>query len=352
MGLFDTFRSRRKRDSGATAPANSAARTGIVSPWSNGQLSEFVYTDIYGDQIATVTRAEAMSVPAVAGARGLILGSLAGRPLRAIREPNPLPPKSQPAWLYRTDTDVPLWHRMAQTLDDWIFYGDCLWIVERGSEGQITDAIVAPRDRWSLDPATGEILVGKDSPKKSEVIYLAGPFEGLLNCATKSIRAAVDVEASMSGRARTPAPAIVLKEKEDNAMTQEEAAAYVKAVALARRDADGAVMFIPYSLDVTFEGDSAADLLIEARNSVKLDIANFLNLPSSLLDAALPKASLNYQTQEGKGKDLTDRLPYWTEPLESRLSMDDVVPRGTRIRFEFSPNPEQPGNQTAPYAED
>jgi len=240
---------------------------------------------------------------------------------------------------------------MAQTYDDWIFHGDSLWAVERGADKQITDAVRVPRDKWSVNDQN-VIMVGESPADSDQVIYLPGPFEGLLNVAAKSIRAAVDLEASWAGRARTPAPAIVLKEKEDNGMDPVEVLAHVKAVAQARRDPDGAVMFIPYALDVSFEGDTAADLMIEARNAVKLDVANFLNLPSSLLDAALPKASLNYQTQEGKEKDLIDRLPYWTEPMEARLSMDDVCARGRRIRFEFSPNPDQPGGQTAPYTED
>ena len=351
MGILDLFRTAKAR--GGThpsyLPANTLARAGIVSPWSSGQLEKFVRADIFGLENSPVSRAEAMSVPSVVGGRSLILGALAGRPLRALRA---VPLERQPAWLYRTDTDVSVWHRMALTFDDWIFYGDSLWATARGSEGQITDAVRIPRHRWTIEEADGRIKVDDEYPNRSQVIYLPGPFEGLLNVASKSIRAAVDLEASWAGRARTPAPAIVLKEKEDNGMTQTEASEYVKAVAAARRDPEGAVMFIPYSLDVSFEGDTASDLMIEARNAVKLDVANFLNLPSSLLDAALPKASLNYQTQEGKEKDLTDRLPYWTEPMEARLSMDDVCARGQRIRFEFSPNPETPGDQTGPYMED
>jgi len=350
MALLDMFRTSRQRaEIAPSSLPNAMARTGIVTPFADGQLEKFVWNDIFGTDAVPVTRIEAMSVPSVVGGRGLLLGALAGRPLRELQGQELAKP--QPSWLYRSNTDVSLWHRMAQTYDDWIFYGDALWAVERGARDQITDAVRIPRDRWSIN-TENVILVGDTPADKDQVLYLPGPFDGLLNVAAKSIRAAVDLEASWAGRARTPAPAIVLKEKEDNGMDQAEASQYVKAIAQARRDPEGAVMFVPYSLDVSFEGDTASDLMIEARNAVKLDVANFLNLPSSLLDAALPKASLNYQTQEGKEKDLTDRLPYWTEPMEARLSMDDVTARGRRIRFEFDANPEKPGKQTGPYAED
>lgn len=350
MGLLDRFRTARRRaEPYVPTGSTPGSATGIVSPWSEGELEKFVHSDVFGTSYAPVNRAEAMTIPSIVGGRGILLGALAGRPLRALRGDALLEP--QPSWLYRTDTDLPPWHRMAHTLDDWIFFGDSLWVVSRGGADQITDAVRVPRDRWAVED-DGTILVDNKTADASQCLYLPGPFEGLLNCAAKSIRAAVNLEASWAGRARTPAPAIVLQEKEDNGMTQDEAKVHVAAVAAARRDPDGAVMFVPYSMTVSFEGDTAADLMIEARNAVKLDVSNFLNIPSSMVDAALPKASLNYQTQEGKQVDLTERLPYWTEPMESRLSMDDVCPRGQRLRFEMGENPNRPGEQTAPYAED
>jgi len=330
-------------------PANRIARAGVVSPWSEGQLQQFVWSDIFGTDTLPVTRKEAMSLPSVAVARGLLLGEFAGRPLRALRGQDLINP--QPAWLYRTDTDLPPWHRMAQTIDDLIFYGCSLWVVERGAENQIIDAVRVPFDKWEID-SDGQILIEGIQPEASSVIYFPGPFEGLLNVAGRTIRAAVDLEASWAGRARTPSPAIVLEEKEDNGMTQDEASAYVKAVAAARRDPDGTVMFVPYSLNARFEGQVSSDLMIEARNAVKLDIANFMNIPTAMLDAALPKASLNYETQEGRTESFIERLPYWTEPIEARLSMDDVCPRGQRIRFDFSPHSNRQGGQIGPYTED
>ena len=333
----------------ASFPANRIARAGVVSPWSEGGLQQFVWSDIFGTDTIPVTRKEAMSLPSVAVARGLILGALAGRPLRALRGQELIDP--QPTWLYRTDTDLPPWHRMAQTIDDLIFYGMSLWAVDRGAENQIIEAIRVPWDRWEIDE-NAEILVDGIKPAADSVIYFPGPFEGLLNVAARTIRGAVDLEASWAGRARTPAPAIVLEEKEDNGMTQEEASAYVKAVAAARRDPDGTVMFVPYALNARFEGQAMTDLMIEARNAVKLDIANFMNLPTAMLDAALPKASLNYETQEGRTESFIERLPFWTEPIEARLSMDDVCPRGQRIRFDASPHSNRPGGQIGPYMED
>lgn len=352
MGLLNQLRLAREAISMNIIdfPVNRAGQAGIVSPWSEGSVQQFVWNDIIaGSGPVPVTRAEAMSLPAVAVGRARIIGALAGRPLRAIRAGEIY--ANQPSWLYRTDGDTPLWHRMAHTLDDMMFYGHSLWAVKRGDGSQIIDAVRVPYDLWEID-SNYNILINKVAVDSSEVIYFPGTFEGLLNVGARTIRAAINLENAWSGRAASPSPAIVLEEREDHGMEQEEAKAYVDAVAKARLDPNGAVMFVPYKINARFEGATATDLMIEARNAVKLDIANFLNLDAADLDAALPKASLNYETQDGREKSFEARLPYWTGAIEARLSMDDVCPRGQRIAFDMSSNTIAPGGATGPFAED
>lgn len=319
------------------------SRAGIVSPWTSSQLETLPWSDIFDVDLFPVTRAEAMSVPAVAAARSIIINKLASLPLRALRSADLLAEIDQPSWLYRTDTAVSPWHRMAQTLDDLLFYGDSLWVVERGSIGQIIDGARASRDQWQVLPnGTIQLLVGTawmDAPSDS-VVYIPGPFEGLLNIASRTIRGAVALEKAWTNQARTPIPGLIISERDDNGMTQSEAQEWVAAAAAARRSSDGSViMFMPNALEATVTAGTDPALLIEARNAVKLDVANFTGIPASELEAALPKASLNYETQAGTAQIVEDRMSFWTGPIEARLSMDDVCPRGTRIRFDFAPYP-------------
>lgn len=330
-------------------PGNPATVSNIASPWSDGQLQQIVYSDIFGAEFRPVTRAEALSVPAVLNARAILAGELAHRPLRALGATGVRP--TQPTWLYRTDTATPPWHRMAATLDDWMFFGHSLWLLNRGAENQILDAAHLPFDRWEVD-AAGQILIDAKPVPEGLVMYLPGPFAGLLNTSQRTLRAAIDIEQSHSGRARTPAPAIILEQQEDAELEKDEITALLKAVATARRDPDGAVMWVPKGVNLRLEGDKSTDLLVEGRNSARLDIAAALGLPATALGAALPKASLNYETQQGQSIVLKDRLTYWTAPLEARLSMDDVTPRGTRIRFDYSDDPTAPGTDTGPFQED
>lgn len=351
-----------KAKTGTMLPISTASMsqtTGVVSPWSEGELNKFVWADIYGLDVAKVTRKEAMSVPAVSASRNRIV-QVADRPLRAIRSTGVdgdgmqtgVDVTKDHAWLYRTDTAVTPWMRMAATFDDWIFYGESLWVLERGAKQEgsayapIKDALHVPYDRWQVD-MYGQILIDDNPVDSDSVIYFPGPFEGLLNVAPEAIRAAKALERAWASRVRNPTPTVILEEVNDGDVTAKQASKYVRAVSAALRDPDGAVFFVPASIRLRLEAESGIDVLEGARNAVRIDIANYLNLNASSLDGAKPQSSLTYETQETEQQELKDRLSFWTAPLEHRLSMDDVVPRGTRVRFDFATStPAQTGTPT------
>jgi hypothetical protein len=329
--------------------ASMAQTTGVVSPWSEGELNKFVWSDVYGLDVVKVTRKEAMSVPAVSASRNRIV-QLADRPLTALSASGNV--TKNHSWLYRTDTAVTPWMRMAATFDDWVFYGESLWVLQRGAKPEgsayapILDAVHVPYDRWRVD-MFGQILIDDEPVDSDSVIYFPGPFEGLLHVAPEAIRAAKALERAWASRVRNPTPTVILEEVNEGDVTTKQANKYVRAVSAALRDPDGAVFFVPASIRLRLESESGIDVLEGARNAVRIDIANFLNLNASALDGAKPQSSLTYETQETETQELHDRLAFWTAPLEHRLSMDDVVPRGTRVRFDFATStPAQTGTPT------
>jgi hypothetical protein len=326
------------------------ATTGIVSPWSSGELDKFVWSDILGLDTAPMTRKEAMSVPAVSAARHRIV-QLADRPLRAL-DGDDADVSTKHAWLYRTDTVQTPWERTAHTLDDWIFYGWSLWLLARGAApaagglGAIGDARHVGYERWETNTA-GEILVDGIVRPPAEYLLLRAPFDGLLNVAPETIRAAKALERAWASRVRNPTPTVILEERNEGDFTKKEARSYVAAVSAALRDPDGAVFFAPAKVNVRLESETGTDVLTEARNAVRIDIANYLNLNASALEGAKPQSSLTYETQETEATELQDRMSFWTAPLEHALSVDAIVPRGTRVRFDFANDtPAQTGTPT------
>lgn len=331
MGLLTGFQL-------ATQVANrptvsTRGRGSIRSPWTTGQLQQLVWGDLLDVETLPVTRAEAMTVPAVVKARHILVTYLAGVPLRAMRGDAVLPDAEQPSFLYRTNGASTPWHRMAWTIDDLLFKGWSLWAVQRGAEQQITDAVRVPPEWWTIN-ADGFVEINGSEVGASEVILFAGPAEGLVEFAARTIRAARNVEQTWAGRVRNPIPLVELHQLTDDVLTEQEIDDLLATYVTARRDPDGAAMYTPNDIQINVHGDTASSYLVEARNAVRLDVANMTGLPGEALDGSLSTASLTYSTQEGTKTELTDALRMWYEPIEARLSQDDVVPRGQRVRFD------------------
>lgn len=225
---------------------------------------------------------------------------------------------------------------MAATIDDLLFYGWSLWATERGADGLLLDAVRVPMDEWDTDQ-DGNILVHGEVVKDAKsVILIPGDGSSLLADSAESIRSARNLEKTWASRVRSPIPMMELHDLSEEGMDQKEAEAYVKDIIKARQNPDGAVIYTPSTIELKTHGEKAADLFVSGRNQSRLDIAGVLGLPASQIDASQAQASLTYATQQSEQAALTDRLSAWTEPIEARLSLDDVVPRGQHVAFEFS----------------
>ncbi|KQQ22880.1 hypothetical protein ASF48_07010 [Rathayibacter sp. Leaf299] len=226
---------------------------------------------------------------------------------------------------------------MAATIDDILFYGWSLWATERGADGLLLDAVRVPMDEWTTDQ-DGHILVHGEIVKDDKsVILIPGDGSSLLADNADALRSARNMEQTWSSRVRSPIPLLEVHDLSEEGMSQPEAEEYVKNVAKARQNPDGqAVIYTPSTIQLITHGEKATDLFVSGRNESRLDIAGILGLPASQIDASQAQASLTYATQQSEQDALTDRLSAWTEPIEARLSLDDVVPRGTHVAFEFS----------------
>ncbi len=328
---------------------NSLPQNGIVSPWQTGQLQTIVWSDIFGTDAQLVSRAEAMSIPAVAKARQILVSTIARFPLIALDANDQ---DVTPAWLQATDGEVSPWHRMAWTIDDLVHYGWSLWGVERDASGEIIKADRCPIERWEVDNL-GQVRVDGTVAEADSVILIPGPFEGLLKVGSRTLKGGAKLETSWVGKATNPIPAIELHATTDDPLEQAEVQALVQAWADARSDVNGAIAFTPHNITAIAHGSAEPSLLIEGRNFLRIDVGAFLGIPAALMDASLSTASLTYSTQEGQRNEFADfTLPYWLEPIQQRLSMDDVVPAGTRIRFDLTELYQTAQNPTGPITED
>lgn len=335
----------------------SSTQLGWSSPYSTPpELPPFVITDLLEPETIAklpLSRSQAIAIPAVSKARNLLISTISKFPLVALNTAGPLAPKDQPTFLYRTNSAVTPYERMAWTIDDLIFYGYSLWLVRRGADDgsgrrPILDAEWCPPNQWTI--TDGNIRVDEQEIDSDNVILFNSPFEGLLNVAARTIRGAADVEASWVGRARNPIPLIELHLLEDTELTPEEIKAQiVDPWAKARASENGAIGYTPSTFEVRTHGEVKAELMVEGRNAIRTDIGSFLNIRASMLDGTMGIDSLTYTTNEGEKNSFYEfDLPFWTDPITARLSMDDVVPRGVRVRFDMYDAYHQPLNTGTP----
>lgn len=317
----------------------------LATPFSDAShLSPaIVWDDLFNDAALAVTRAEAMSIPAVARGRNLIAPPLARQPLVAYKGDVAL--ADQPTWL-SSSRYFPPRLRALWTLDDLIFTGLSVWVVDRGlpdSSGrkQILDAMRIPPANWSQ--RDGLIVVtGSDGQEKEladdEYILFPGPSEGLLVMAARTIRGARRLEERWSERIENPIPVVEIRYTGEEDLEESEQRDIRDKYLMARLDPSGVVMVTPRGFEVHPHGDNATELFVEGRNAVALDIARFLSLPSTMIDASqVNGSSVDYENNAiGRSAYYDLSLRTWALPFEEALSQDDVTPHGTRIAFDFS----------------
>lgn len=315
----------------------------LASPWQPaGGISQITLAEIWGEDIANnlpLERGVAMTVPAVARARNLLVGAIQRFPLVVMDKDGPI--AKQPTWVYRTNGGVTPQERTAWTVDDLIFYGVALWLRENGADGML-DAHWHPRKDWRITSAgtvEARESAGSDWVELGDEDYILinAPFDGLLTIGALTIRGALSTEAAWVGRMRNPIPLIELKVTDDSDLDPDEIKDHVQTWAKARTGLNGAVSWTPPGMEVVTHGEVKADLYTEGRNAIRTDIGSFLNVPTSMMDGSLAEASLTYTTQEGNRSRFQDEsVPFWITPIEAALSMDGVVPRGQRVRFDRS----------------
>ncbi|WP_054682499.1 phage portal protein [Microbacterium sp. No. 7] len=341
MALLDRLmRSVRVTERTLGGPALTAP---LVSPLagSTSQISRVVFSEFFAGEIAEVTREGALMIPPLKRGRDILVGTVAGMPLREFEGGAEVTPD----WLHNSASGISPWHRMAATIDDLIFYDWSAWTVKRDSGGTIVDAVRIPYERWAIDDYTGVVTVDGNVVSAEEIVVFPGNGSGgILATGATTIKGYRALERSWTGRAQNPIPLVELHQTSDDPLTDgdddaedDEIGRLIDEWAAARLSPNGAVGYTPHNIEVRTHGTTTADLFVEGRNAAVLDIARLLNMPAALLDGSMSTASLTYSTTQGKQNEFaTYTIPAWTDPIEARLSLDDVSGKGRVIRFDRS----------------
>jgi hypothetical protein len=329
----------------ATFPATvGPASPAAFHPDAN-TLNAVVWADLVGGD-GILTRAAAIAIPALARQRHLLCGTIARCPLVQLGPGERLPALDdtaawtelytrQPVWMQRSDGDVSPYHRMLWTVDDLLFHGWSLWRATRGFGGTLLDAERIPAERWEVDPADRVLIDGELVRDQSEVIIIPGPHEGILNFGAGALRRTIANLDAAANAARNPSAYLELHYTGDADLTPEQIDTHIGRWAAARRGENGGVAWTNKVLELKEHGTHESHLLIEGRNADAVDVSRLVSSPASMADATNAGASLTYETTEGRNGEFIDYgVSLYMDAIAARLSMDDVVARGQRSRFD------------------
>ena len=334
MGLFDAMRlvSNMELDAQAPLPETLTASDTVYAP----------YYDLFYGAPAYVTRREAMSVPAIARARNIMCATAGSLGLYRYNDMTGQKINNVPL-LYQPDPDSPAHITWTWVYDSLYFYGKAyLQVLDVYQED------LRPRQARWIDPTrvtpmlnTNQTMIesyyvdGSPVPSSGvgSLIYIPGADEGILARGASTIATAVALEQAAKRAAEEPTPQTVLKstgvdlptEKITELLTKWKQSRNTRATA-----------YLYSGLDMQTIGfDPRSQQLVEARQYIAAEIARLSNIPAWYLGAETN--SMTYSNVESERRNLAELslIPYLLRPLESRLSMFDVTPRGVSVRADL-----------------
>ena len=289
-----------------------------------------------------VTRREALSVPACARGRNIIVGTAASLELHVKRKFDETRVEPTPTIISQPDKNMPTAVVYGMTAENLLFHGVAYWQIKEidpatGRPSQIR-WIDAPRVSQVLD-STGEIVIGyqleaqrlPDNGIGSLIQFTGIDPDGVLNRGGRTLRTAAALERAVFNYAETPTPSVVLKANVP--MDSNKATAILTAWKQARQTKGTA--FLSDNVDMQSVGFNAADLqLTEAREYLAKEIARLMNIPAYYLDAATN--SMTYSNVTAERRALLDfSLRPLLTAIEQRLSMDDVTVSTQYVEYDL-----------------
>jgi len=317
-----------------------------VAPTSDVEASLAPFnlsTSVYGllNAPTTVDRATAMSVPTVARARNIICGTLASlpleqynrftgahvEPLRVINQPDP-----------RVAGFV-VYNWLAE--DIWLYgVGFGLVLDAYAEDGRVRSWTriepkrVTPKYNLAMTEIEGYEVDGRLAPIAGigSVIRFDGADEGFLNRSGRTVIAAVELEKAALSYAKEPIPSMVLKSNGTN-LTSERIAKLLEAWRNSR--ATRSTAFLNADIDMQSVGFDPKSLqLVEARSYVALELSRAAGIPAYFISAE--NTSMTYSNATSERRSLVDfSLRPILSAIESRLSLPDICPSTSQIRFDL-----------------
>ena len=343
MAIFN----KTKKAAISPAPAKAAAAGGFAPGYSSSNVGVNMIGQYYTYREGEA-RNQAISVPTINRARDLMASVIGSMPLQMYTEVwddvnkemmcEYLAPRS---WIRRPDPTVSFQFLMSWTLDDLMMFGRAFWyITSRTADGYPASFTRLPAGSISTTDMSGPVWFapskqvyfqgGEIDP--ANLVQFLSPAQGLIYSAPGAIETALKLEAARNRNASSSIPAGVLKQTGGEPLSAQELADLASAFNAARATNQTAALneYLSYT-----ETNSTPDkmLLIEASQYQALEMSRLANVPPYLVGVAT--GAYSYQSSQQARADLyLFGVKLYADAIAGALSMDNVLPRGTYVKFD------------------
>lgn len=304
-----------------------------VAAWLQGWGSDTWDTGDFASE-PSISRAAAITVPAVSAGRDLIVSTLAPLELQ-LRKGDAAQPLG--SLLQRPDPTITRHEWMAWVLDDLVFEGVSICRVLGRDFGNFPSGLrrIDPLEFEHVEGTT--YRAGDQLVEARDLVRFASGSDGIRYAGRRVIRTALRLEQAARIDAETPIPPVILENLGPD-MTETQISDLLSAWRKARQGSGGGVGYLNQSLKANTLGWSSADRqLVEGRRYVAVEVARLMSLDAADLDAAMSGSSVTYQNTVSQVRNRLQRLAGLRAAVEQRFSMPDLTPRGYTVRIDTDP---------------
>jgi HK97 family phage portal protein len=292
---------------------------------------------IYQYVLPRLSRKSAMSVPSVARARNLICGTVASIPLEYYNKSTG-EVIAPPRWITQLAKNQPSFVTLTWCVDSLLFYGvTYLLVTERYAEDGRPAAfewIANPRVTFTTDLEgimVTQYYIDAKAIDMNDIVTIQGFDEGVLERASGTIQAAIDVDRAAGINAAQPQPAGFIKNSGADLPANEVQGLLA---AWKRSRQNNSTAYLTSTLDyqpVTF---SPKDMQYsDSVQNLSTQIARAMNVPAYYLSSDQNTTMTYANVQDERKQFYALSIEPYIQAIQSRLSMNDISTAGHEVRF-------------------
>ena len=296
----------------------------------------------YNNFASAILRQDAVGVPSVSRCRNLICGTIATIPMEmySLSTGEEIPTLT---WVDQPDKRQPRSVTMAWTVDSLFMYGVAYWLVTEVYQDDNRPARFSwvQNDRVTvkynaLNTEVEYYMINNIRVPETGVgslVTFQALDQGLLLRSQSTIRAALDIEKAAAIAAQTPQPSGYIKNNGAD-LPDQQVQGILNNWKLARQNR--ATAYLTSTLDYNVTQFTPKDMMYnEAKQYFATELARACNIPAYMIDAETFRGMTYQNIIDGRKEFFAYSLAPFVTAIESRLSMDDLTPRGQQVKFDL-----------------